>query len=81
MAAALHLDSEIHNFGIPEYMRHGDATNAVFIQSFRFDDGYLHPGDMPGLGVDYDDEDASTFPYQSAYSPVNRLQDGTVHDW
>ncbi len=81
MAAALHLDLAIHNFGIQEYMRHGDATNTVFLQSFRFEDGYLHPGDAAGLGVSYDDEAATAFPYQSAYLPVNRLQDGTVHDW
>jgi mannonate dehydratase len=81
VAAALHLDLAIHNFGIQEYMRHGDATNQVFIQSFRFEDGYLHPGDLPGLGVAYDDEAGSKFPYQSAYLPVNRLRDGTVHDW
>jgi len=81
MAAALHLDLAIHNFGIQEYMRHGDATNEVFIQSFSFEDGYLHPGDLPGLGVSYDDQIAAKFPYQSAYLPANRLQDGTVHDW
>lgn len=81
MAAALHLDLAIHNFGIQEYMRHGDDTNEVFIQSFSFENGYLHPGDAPGLGVTYDDQAASAFPYQSAYLPVNRLQDGTVHDW
>jgi mannonate dehydratase len=62
-------------------MRHGDATNEVFIQSFSFENGYLHPGEMPGIGVTYDDQAASAFPYQSAYLPVNRLQDGTVHDW
>jgi mannonate dehydratase len=81
MAAAMHLDLAIHNFGIQEYMRHGDTTNEVFIQSFTFENGYLHPGEMPGLGVTYDDQAASAFPYQSAYLPVNRLQDGTVHDW
>lgn len=81
MAAALHLDLAIHNFGIQEYMRHGDATNEVFIQSFRFKDGYLHPGDEPGHGVTLNDEAISKYPYQGAYLPVNRLQDGTIHDW
>jgi mannonate dehydratase len=81
MAAALHLDIAIHNFGIQEYMRHGDATNDVFHQTFTFTDGYLHPGEQPGLGVTYDDEAAAAHPYQSAYLPVNRLLDGTVHDW
>ncbi|MCU1577268.1 MAG: Mandelate racemase/muconate lactonizing protein [Leifsonia sp.] len=81
MAAAMHLDLAIHNFGIQEYMQHGDATNEVFIQSFSFEDGYLHPGEQAGLGVTYNDEAASKFEYQGAYLPVNRLKDGTVHDW
>jgi mannonate dehydratase len=62
-------------------MQHGDATNEVFIQSFSFEDGYLHPGDQAGLGVTYNDEAAAKFEYQGAYLPVNRLKDGTVHDW
>ena len=45
MAAALHLDLAIHNFGIQEYMQHGGLTNEVFRQSFTFRDGYLHPGE------------------------------------
>ncbi|MDQ6714707.1 MAG: D-galactonate dehydratase family protein [Actinomycetota bacterium] len=81
MAAALHLDLAIHNFGIQEYMQHGSLTNEVFRQSFTFEDGYLHPGERPGLGVELDDAAAARFPYQPAYLPFNRLQDGTVHDW
>ena len=52
LAAAMHLGLAIHNFGIQEYMQHGDKTNQVFEQSFTWTDGYLHPGDKPGLGVD-----------------------------
>ena len=81
MAAALHLDLAIHNFGIQEYMRHGALTDEVFRQSFTFADGYLHPGDQPGLGVDLDETAAARFPYVPAYLPFNRLKDGTVHDW
>jgi len=81
MAAALHLDLAIHNFGIQEYMRHGELTNEVFRQSFTFADGYLHPGDQPGIGVELDEEAAARFPYVPAYLPYNRLKDGTVHDW
>ncbi|MEH0986321.1 D-mannonate dehydratase ManD [Micromonospora sp. CPCC 205556] len=81
MAAALHLDLAIHNFGIQEYMQHGALTNEVFRQSFSFTDGYLHPGEQPGLGVELDEEAAARFPYQPAYLPFNRLKDGTVHDW
>ncbi|HEX3004018.1 MAG TPA: D-mannonate dehydratase ManD [Angustibacter sp.] len=81
MAAALHLDLAIHNFGIQEYMQHGALTNEVFRQSFTFSDGYLHPGEQPGLGVELDEQAAARFPYQPAYLPFNRLKDGTVHDW
>ncbi|MER6473898.1 D-mannonate dehydratase ManD [Streptomyces collinus] len=81
MAAALHLDLAVHNFGIQEYMRHSPQTLEVFRTSYRFEDGLLHPSDTPGLGVGLDTEAAAHFPYQPAYLPVNRLRDGTVHDW
>lgn len=81
MAAAMHLGLAIHNFGIQEYMRHGALTNEVFRQSFTFEDGLLHPGDQPGLGVELDVDEAGKYPYQAAYLPYNRLADGTVHDW
>jgi mannonate dehydratase len=82
MAAALHLGLAIHNFGIQEYARHSEQTLTVFQTSYRFEDGLLHPGDRPGLGVEVDLEAAAAFPYQAAYLPVNRLAlDGTVHDW
>jgi mannonate dehydratase len=81
MAAALHLGLAIHNFGIQELMPHGPLTNEVFRQTYRFEDGYLHPGDEPGLGVELDEAAAARFPYEPAYLPFNRLKDGTVHDW
>ncbi|MFI9810071.1 D-mannonate dehydratase ManD [Streptomyces sp. NPDC052301] len=81
MAAALHLDLAVHNFGIQAYMRHSERTLEVFRTSYRFEEGLLHPSDTPGLGVDLDLEAARHFPYQQAYLPVSRLRDGTVHDW
>ena len=81
MAAALHFDLSVPNFGIQEYMRHTDETDRVFPHSYRFEDGFLHPGDAPGLGVELDEELAATYPYKRAYLPVNRLEDGSMHDW
>ncbi|EWM10489.1 starvation sensing protein RspA [Kutzneria sp. 744] len=81
MAAALHVDLSIPNFGLQEYMRHTPATDAVFPHSYRFADGYLHPGEEPGLGVDIDEDLAAQYPYRPAQLPVNRLVDGTVHNW
>jgi mannonate dehydratase len=81
MAAALHFDLSVPNFGIQEYMRHTEETNAVFPHGYSFSDGSLHPGDKPGLGVDIDEGLAAKYPYKRAYLPVNRLEDGTMHDW
>ncbi len=81
MAAALHFDLAIPNFGIQEYMRHTKETDEVFPHAYYFDDGYLHPGEKPGLGVEYDEKLASKFPYERAYLPVNRKTDGTMWNW
>ena len=81
LAAALHFDLNVHNFGIQEYMPHNADTDRVFPHNYTFQDGAMHPGDAPGLGVDIDETLAATFPYNAAYLPVARLQDGTVHDW
>jgi mannonate dehydratase len=81
MAAALHFDIAIHNFGIQEHMPHSEEMEAVFPHSYTFKDGMMYPGDAPGLGVDLDEELAKKYPYQRAYLPVNRKLDGTVTDW
>jgi mannonate dehydratase len=81
MGAALHFDLSITNFGIQEYMRHRPETDAVFPHAYTFKNGSLYPGDEPGHGVDIDEELAAKYPYQRAYLPVNRLQDGSMHNW
>jgi mannonate dehydratase len=81
MAAALHFDISANNFGIQEYMRHTRETDEVFPHDYYFKDGHLHPGEAPGLGVDYDEKLASKFPYERAYLPVNRKLDGTMFNW
>jgi mannonate dehydratase len=81
MAAALHFDLSVHNFGIQEYMPHTAETDAVFPHSYAFADGYMHPGEAPGLGVDFNENLAARYPYQRAYLPINRRQDGTMHSW
>jgi mannonate dehydratase len=81
MAAGLHLDLAIHNFGIQEFMPHSADTYDVFPHAYTFRDGYLHPGETPGLGVTVDRKAAAQFEYRPAYLPVNRLRDGAMHDW
>ena len=82
MGAALHFDLWVPNFGIQEYMRHSDETDAVFPHAYTFADGMLYPGDVPGHGVEIDEALAAKYPYRRAYLPVNRLaHDGTLWHW
>ncbi|MBB5697842.1 D-mannonate dehydratase ManD [Sphingomonas yantingensis] len=81
MAAALHFDLSVPNFGIQEYMRHTPETDAVFPHAYTFADGMMHPGDAPGLGVDIDEALAAGYEYKRAFLPVNRLEDGTLWSW
>jgi mannonate dehydratase len=81
LAASLHFNLAIHNFGIQEYMRHSAETDAVFPHAYTLANGALHPGEKPGLGVEIDETLAAKYPYERAYLPVNRKLDGTVHSW
>jgi mannonate dehydratase len=81
MGAALHFDLWVPNFGVQEYMRHTAETDAVFPHAYSFNEGFLHPGEAPGHGVEIDEALAATFPYRPASLPVNRLEDGTLFNW
>jgi mannonate dehydratase len=81
LAAAVHLDITVPNFGIQEYMGFADETAEVFHSGVRFEDGMLLPSEEPGLGVSYDEAAAERFPYDPKYLPVARRLDGSVHDW
>lgn len=81
MGAALHFDLSVPNFGVQEYMRHTDETDAVFPHAYTFENGYMHPGDTPGHGVDIDEALAADYPYQPKQLPIARRKDGTLWDW
>ena len=81
MGAALHFDLSVPNFGLQEHMPHCAETDEVFPHAYTFKDGYMHPGERPGHGVDIDEKLAARFPYKRMYLPVARLEDGTLHNW
>jgi mannonate dehydratase len=81
MGAALHFNLSIPNFGLQEHMPHNRETDEVFPHAYTFKDGYMHPGEAPGHGVEFNETLAAKYPYQRAYLPVNRKEDGTVWDW
>lgn len=81
MAANIQLGWTIPNFGIQEFMGYPDLTNEVFQTSYTLERGVLTVSDEPGLGVSVDEELAAQYPYDRKYLPVNRLRDGSMHDW
>jgi mannonate dehydratase len=81
LGASLHLGMATPNFGIQEYMGYDPLVSEVFPHSWSFTDGYLTPGDAPGIGVDMDEKLASKFSYERAYLPVARRRDGSMTDW
>jgi mannonate dehydratase len=81
LAASVHFNLAINNFGILEYMPHQEIVNEVFRTGYRFRDGFLEIDDTPGLGVDIDEKAAEKYPYEMARLPVNRKMDGTMFNW
>ncbi|MBN2633167.1 MAG: D-galactonate dehydratase family protein [Bacteroidales bacterium] len=81
LAAALHFNTAINNFGIQEYMPHQDIVHEVFSINYRYDDGFMFVDDSPGIGVDIDEKKAAEYPYEMASLPVNRKTDGTIFYW
>ena len=81
MGAALHFDTWVPNFGIQEYMRHTEETDAVFPHDYTYKDGLLYCGETPGHGVEIDEALAAKYPYEPKQLPVARLNDGTLWNW
>lgn len=81
MAAALHFDFAINNFGIQELMPHEEVVHEVFSHGYSFEDGYMYLDEKPGLGVDIDEKAAEQYPYERASLPVNRKTDGSMFYW
>ncbi len=81
MGCNIHLDTALPNFGIQEFSGYTDATYEMFPHAWSYARGYLQPGEAPGHGVDIDEQVAAKYPYERAYLPVARLEDGTMFNW
>ncbi len=81
-AANLALDLSCYNFGIQERTVFRQETQDVFPGCPELRDGYLWSNDLPGLGIDVDEELAAKFPFpehplNGGWAPV-RKANGTV---
>lgn len=82
MAAQHHLNAWAPNFGIQEYLVLGTPEcDALFPSDHVMKDGMVHVSDAPGLGVDFDESEATRYEYHPGSHPVVRLQDGTVWNY
>jgi mannonate dehydratase len=79
-AASIHLDLNIHNFGIQESINFNNATREVFPGTHTLKNGYAILNDAPGWGVDFNEELAKKYPLPANpgyWEPVRR-RDGTA---
>jgi mannonate dehydratase len=81
MSAAAHFGVSTHNAAVQEFMSFPAEIGEVFSWGFSVKDGLLSPSDQPGLGVDIDEEAAARFPYERAYLPLSRKEDGSIWNW
>jgi mannonate dehydratase len=81
LAATIHFNMAVNNFGLQEYMPHQEIVNEVFKTNYIFKEGFLEINDSPGIGVEIDEKKAKEYPYSMASLPVNRKADGTMFYW
>ncbi len=83
MAAGLHLGMWIPNFGIQEFMGYSEKMLSVFNVNWTFEDGYLHPGFKPGLGVDFIEDEAAKYLISRSFtnSSLNRRDSLELVSW
>jgi len=82
MAAQAHLNAWAPNFGIQEYLVLGtEECNALFPSDHRLENGMFMVSDAPGLGVDFDESEASRYSYSAGSHPIVRLTDGTLWNY
>jgi mannonate dehydratase len=82
LAAAMHLDSSIVNFGIQEENHFTEQEREAFPGAPLVNRGFLYPSALPGLGVDINEALAaklltSTPGRSGMYYPPDRKIDGT----
>ncbi|MGB2079647.1 MAG: D-mannonate dehydratase ManD [Vibrio sp.] len=81
-AAHTHLNLSTTNFGIQEFVGFGNQdSQKIFKHDMRLENGMIMLDDAPGLGVDFDEDEAAKYEYKRSYLPVSRLEDGTLWHW
>ena len=81
-AAHAHFNIWVPNFGVQEFIGFGtEKLNRVFSYPLSLENGHIRLQDKPGLGVEYNEEEADKYKYKRSYLPISRLEDGTLWYW
>lgn len=81
VAAQLHIDVNIPNFGIQEFYGFSETEKEMFPGFPETRNGYLYPNEKPGLGIDINEDMAREYPAKFREHShdwfLTRLPDGT----
>lgn len=81
MAANIHVDFAISNFGIQEYIFYNTSIDELFPNSIKYKNGYLEIGDEPGLGCDINETLIKKHPPKKVILNTIRKPDGSIQDY
>ena len=82
MAAQAHINAWAPDFGIQEYLVLGTPEcDALFPSEHQMTNGMFYVSDEPGLGVDFDENEAKRYSYEQRFHQVTRLRDGTLWNY
>jgi L-alanine-DL-glutamate epimerase-like enolase superfamily enzyme len=79
-AACLHVDAAVPNFGIQEWME-VEPLYELFPNAPRAHEGYVTLPNGPGLGLEFDEEEARRRPSRDGELPHRYWPDGSVGDY
>ncbi len=81
-SAFLHLSLSVPNFGVQELPRRpGESMPDLVVNQPEWRDGYLLPPTAPGLGIEFNAEAISKYPFEMGELPHLRRADGSVTNW
>lgn len=80
MAANVHMDVAVHNFGVQEWARRSPLEYDMFPGLPHVRNGYVYPGEGPGWGIDFDEALAARHPCRDGNPTWTqaRTPDGTL---
>ncbi|MBU3143078.1 enolase C-terminal domain-like protein [Clostridium sp. CF012] len=81
VAVNVHLDMFLHNAKVQEFQVIDENTKKLFPNSVEVRRGYIYPSDSVGIGVEFNEEAAKSYPvvYRPHEWTQSRTPDGTIH--